>query len=123
MKKLFVKITIGYGADEKFTIDMEEAHKAYFLFNNPDKRGIFSNGVAMVGKNIHSIQPDYHATMGWNPTHKINGDDWNQMKSLGIDEEMKNFLSGAKDVARLAEKDIKLLEKPVSQAIGLLQIS
>lgn len=110
-----IKVTTGFGADEKFTIDAQEAHKAYYLFNNPDERGTFKNGVAITGSRIQGIMPDWHAIMGWNPTHKLNDDDWNEIKRHGIDTKMNNILSIARDVAKLAERNTQMLTEPLTQ--------
>ena len=75
MKDLKIKIITGFRKDQYYTIDAEEAHKAYYLFLNPEERGVFNNGVAMIGKNVQGIEPDYHATMGWNSTHTLDSDD------------------------------------------------
>jgi len=106
-----IKITTGFGDDEKFTIESNEAHKAYYLFNNPEKRGVFSNGVALSGKDIRSIQPDYHATMGWNPSHKLDDDDWNDIRKKGVDEQIEYILSKAKEISYLCEKQPELLNQ------------
>lgn len=115
-----IKITTGFSDDQKFTIDSEEAHKAYYLFNNPEKKGIFSNGVALIGKDIRSIQPDYHAEMGWNPSHRMDDDDWNELRAKEIDKKMRNILYEAKKASYLAEKNSKILNKPLSKIENLL---
>ena len=45
MKDLKIKIITGFRKDQYYTIDAEEAHKAYYLFLNPEERGVFNNGV------------------------------------------------------------------------------
>lgn len=110
-----IKISTGFSEDQKFTIGSEEAHKAYYLFNNPDKRGTFNNGVALVGRDIRSIMPDYNAEMGWNPTHKLDDDDWNELRTKGVDVKMRNLLEEAKKVSYLAEKNPQLLNIPLSE--------
>lgn len=114
-----IKITTGFSADEKFIIDSDEAHKAYYLFNNPEIRGTFSNGVAIIGKNIQGIQPAYNETMGWNPTHKLDDDDWNDIHSKGMDKKLSLCLEKARNVAKLAEKNLVLLETPLSEIKSL----
>ena len=106
--KFKVKVICGFRKEQEFTIDANEAHKAYYLFNNPDKRGTFDNGLAIKGTDIQRIEPDYNAVMGWNPTHQLTGDDWNELHSTGIMQKMKSIMSGAKEVARIGElEDLK----------------
>lgn len=115
-----IKIITGFRDDQHYTIDAEEAHKAYHLFLNPEKRGVFNNGVALVGKNIQGIEPDYHATMGWNISHKLDSDDWNELRSKGIDRQLQNILSTAKQLAYLAETEPRLMILPMSEAQKML---
>lgn len=109
-----IKITTGFSSDEKFTIYGEEAHKAYYLFNNPEKRGTFKNGVALIGRDIRSIQPDYNAEMGWNPTHKLDDYDWEEIRQKGVDIKMRDLLANAKEVSYLIEKNPQMLNEPLS---------
>lgn len=110
-----IKLVVGYRRDQEHSIDAEEAHKAYYLFLNPDKRGIFNNGLAIIGNQIQEIVPDYQGTMGWNPTHQLDSDDWNEIRSSGIDQKMRRFLEGAKDLSlRLSPLE---LNKPLSSLI------
>lgn len=119
MKNLKVKIITGYRENQHYTIDAEEAHKAYYLFLNPTKRGIFKNGVALIGQNIQGIEPDYHSTMGWNPTHRLGDYDWNDMRSKGIDTKLRDTLYLAKQVAQTeGEKSVNL---PLSEVRPLLK--
>jgi len=97
--KYKLKITTGFSDDQKFTIDGEEAHKAYYLFRNPEKRGVFSNGIALIGKNIQSIAPDWNATMGWNATHKLDDYDWDEINGSGVKEKMFALMGKAEDIA------------------------
>jgi len=117
----YIKIICGYREDQEHSIPLDEAHKAYRLFMNPTERAIFSNGLALKG--IKQIIPDYHATMGWNPTHKIDGYDLNEIKKLGIDREIQDGMKLAQNVAKLVEQkhDPELLSKPLSDCIKLLK--
>lgn len=115
-----IKITTGFSDDQKFTIESDEAHKAYYLFNNPDKRGTFSNGVALIGRDIRSIQPDYNAQMGWNPTHKLDDYDWEEIRNNGLDIKFRDLLAEAKQVSYLAEKNPRMLNEPLSDLKPLL---
>jgi len=80
-----IKLITGFRRDQYYTIDAEEAHKAYHLFLNPEQRGVFDNGVALKGENIQGIEPDYNSTMGWNADHVLEAEDWNEIKSKGVD--------------------------------------
>lgn len=99
MKKLKIKIITGFRLDQHYTIDAEEAHKAYYLFLNPKERGIFKNGVALIGAHIQGIEPDYNSTMGWNPDHVLTADDLNQIREQGVDGLLRDALYAAKEAA------------------------
>lgn len=99
MKNIKIKIITGFRKDQHYTINADEAHKAYYLFLNPEQRGVFKNGVAIIGNDIRGIEPDYNATMGWNTDHQLNGDDYNELKKKGIDTMMRDTLYLAKDTA------------------------
>lgn len=114
MRKLKVKIITGYRKDQSYTIDADEAHKAYYLFLNPSVRGIFSNGVALVGKDIRGIEPDYNATMGWNPAHKLDPYDWEEIRLNGVDTQLRDILSIARSSATTA-----MINKPLSEVVKL----
>lgn len=115
-----LKIITGFSDDEKFTIEAEEAHKAYHLFLNPEKRGVFNNGVAIVGSNIKAIKPDYNATMGWNASYKLTDDDWSDIRSKGVDVKLQEIISTASNVAKLADGKPELLQLPLSEASTFL---
>ncbi len=98
-----IKLICGFRKDQEHSIDAEEAHKAYYLFLNPASRGIFSNGLAIKGDQIQEIVPDYQGTMGWNPAHILDSDDWNEIRSKAVDKKMQHFLSSGKEIAQLGE--------------------
>jgi TPP-dependent 2-oxoacid decarboxylase len=116
MKSLQFKVITGFREDQFYTIDEQEIHKAYYLFMNPEARTIFSNGVALIGKNIHGIEPDYHATMGWNTTHKLETYDFAEMKEKGLLNKFTEIMSLGKQVASIA------LEKPELLTIDIHEI-
>lgn len=100
-----VKIICGFRKEQEYTINANEAHKAYYLFNNPDKRGTFEDGLAIKGKDIDRIVPDYNATMGWNHTHILSDDDYNELRLNGVMQKLQGILASAKEVARIGEAD------------------
>lgn len=108
-------ITKFRGADDtSYSIPAQEAHKAYYMFFNPDVRTVFSNGVALKGDDIERIVPDYHGTMGWNSSHKLTDDDWNDLKAKGIKDKLKKIITKAYKVAQLDNPQINL---PLTEAI------
>lgn len=98
--KYKIKVVCGFRKEQEFTIDANEAHKAYYLFNHPDKRGTFDNGLAIKGSDIQRIEPDYNATMGWNHTHQLTSDDWNELHSAGVMQKMLSIMATAKEIGR-----------------------
>lgn len=110
-----VKIITGFRRDQEHTVDGDEAHKAYFLFLNPDQRGVFKNGLAIRGDQIQEIVPDWNATMGWNEAHVLRAEDWNEIARSGVKRKMQTLLDAAREVASLANpQEFKV---PLSQLI------
>ena len=118
MENLKIKVITGFREDQYYVIDGNEAHKAYYLFMNPEERGLFKNGVAIIGKNIQGIEPAWNETMGWNPSHKIDNDDWNDIDKKSIKEKMRELLKEAKRVMPLIEKNKALLRINLSEIIS-----
>jgi hypothetical protein len=114
MKNLKVKIVTGFRDDQCYSIDAEEAHKAYRLFNNPDERAIFSDGLAIIGADIRKIEPDYIGTMGWNKGYVLTPDDYAEVSSKGIDCQIREVMEIAKEIAIQRPDLVKL---PLSEAI------
>lgn len=100
MKNLKVKIITGFRKEQSYTIEADEAHKAYYLFIHPEERGVFKNGVALIGQHIQGIEPDYHATMNWNPAHILDADDWFELRQKGIDRQLRDVIELAATVAK-----------------------
>ena len=117
MENLKIKVITGFREDQYYVIDGNEAHKAYYLFMNPEERGVFKNGVAVLGKNIQGIEPAWNETMGWNPTHKLDDDDWNEIHNTNIKAQMRELLIDAKKVMPLIHKNPALLQINLSQII------
>lgn len=115
MQNLKIKIITGFRDEQFMIIGSEEAHKAYYLFLHPEERAIFSNGVALIGKNIQEIVPAWNETMGWNPTHKLDGYDWEEIREKGIDRKLNSVLTQAKQVSYLMEKDKSIGLKSLSE--------
>ena len=112
---LKVKIITGFRKDQHHTIEADEAHKAYYLFFNPDKRAIFKNGLALIGADVRGIEPDYNATMGWNHTHELDDYDWNEIRGKGIDNKLRDLLYSAKNIAQSGNEKLLTLSLPEAQ--------
>ena len=117
MENLKIKVITGFREDQYYVIDGNEAHKAYYLFMHPEERGVFKNGVAVVGKNIQGVEPAWNETMGWNPTHELDDDDWNEIHKKGIQSKIRELLKEAKRVMPLIEKNNALLQINLSEII------
>lgn len=120
MKNLKIKIITGFRENQYYVIDGDEAHKAYYLFMHPEERGVFQNGVAIIGKNIQGIEPAWNETMGWNPSHKIDSDDWNEINSKGIKYQANELLSEARRIIPMVEQNTTLLQLNLSELIKKL---
>lgn len=104
-----IKITTGFRKDQSFSVPAEEAHKAYYLFFNPDARTVFSTGLALKGSDIQHIEPDWQGTMDWNPAHVLDTDDWNDIRRSGVQSDMRIMLERAQAVAKIGDpKDLAL---------------
>ncbi len=115
--KYFIKVITGFRDDQFVTIPMQEAHKAYYLFKHKEVSGVFDNGVALIGRNIQQIVPDYNSTMGWNPAHKLSTEDWADLRRCGVDSKMNFLLQKAKDVAVLIEDRSEVMKMSLSEAL------
>lgn len=114
-----IKIITGFRDEQYYVIEDYEAHKAYYLFNNPEARTIFENGVALIGKNIQGIEPAWNESMGWNPTHKLDDDDWNDIRRKGKDVKLRDILTEGKKIALLAEKNPQYLKMKMNEILEL----
>lgn len=114
--KYKIKVVCGYRKEQEFTINANEAHKAYYLFNNPDKRGTFDTGLAIKGSDIQRIEPDYNATMGWNHTYQLTNDDWTELNTNGIAKKLREVLSTAKIIS--SQLDVTELKTPLIDLVN-----
>ena len=130
VSKYKFKIVCGYRKDQEHTIDANEVHKAYFLFTNPEKKALFSNGLAVRGSDIQRIVPDYHATMGWNAGYNLTPADYEEIERSGVGRKMDKIAYMATEIARngkptdfgtpllaLVRGKYKALEKPLNQTL------
>lgn len=98
--KYKIKVVVGFRKDQEFTLDANEAHRAYYLFLNPDKRGTFANGLALKGSDIQRIEPDYHATKCYNHDYRLTGEDMRELAADGTVTKLNSIMVAAKEVAQ-----------------------
>lgn len=98
--KYYIRVICGYRKEQEYLVNANEAHKAYYIFTNPDKKAVFDDGLALKGSDIQRIVPDYNSAMGWNPNHQLTNEDWNELHSNGLMEKMQGIMSLAKEVAK-----------------------
>lgn len=118
--KYWITLHTGFNDDQKLDIPMQEAHKAYYLFKHPDERGVFDCGIAVIGKDIRQITPNWLKTMGWNNTHDLDNDDWNEIRHGGVEIKMRELIGKAKEVGDLLEEKPELSRMKLEKAIKLL---
>lgn len=100
--KYKIKLVCGYRKDQEFTIDANEAHKAYYLFANPDARAVFGTGLALKGSDIQRIEADYHATAGFAIEYRLVQEDWNDLQAQGVVAKLRDIMLNAREVAKTA---------------------
>ncbi len=117
--KLKLKLIVGFRKEQHYTIDADEAHKAYYLFLNPDKRAVFSNGVAVIGQDIRGIVPDYNAMMGWSPDYNLDSYDWGDFKIKKLKRECSEIMQKAKLVATqmISQGDMRKINIPLTEVL------
>lgn len=113
--KYKIKLVCGYRKDQEFTIDANEAHKAYYLFTNPDARAVFGTGLALKGSDIQRIEPDYHTTGGFNFDYKLNSEDMNALHRDGTVAKLRDIMVNAREIAKIAPQ--QHLNTPLSDLL------
>ena len=53
--------------------------------------------------------------MGWNPTHRLDDEDWNEMRKKGVDVKFRELLTQARHTSYLIEKNPEIISKPLSE--------
>lgn len=85
------------GFTDYIPIDSTEIEKAMYAFitGNPVA---FQDGATT---RIDRIVPDYHRAMGWNPGHKLEADDWNELARDGVKQSYDRALGIVRDRVQL----------------------
>ncbi len=100
------KIKTGYGVNDCIYISgLKDLEKAQFAFLTNAKT-IFDNGEVCRGQDIISIREDWHKEMGWNEiyrdeagtvrSYELGHDDWEDIRSKGIDKKYLGVFSEIK---------------------------
>lgn len=76
MKKLYFKAMRGWGEDF-VSFELKDLPKAIKAQSTGE---IFIANGTIAGNKIEMIIPDYHKTMGWNYSHRLEADDYAEIK-------------------------------------------
>ena len=113
------KIVTGFDASEYFEIDTEELARAYHCFLS-DGKMITKNGIALRGKNILRIEPNWNALMGWNKGYKPTAYDMTFIPKTKKDNAFKIMLLSKKRAATaLQENNTQLLTLKETDLLAL----
>ena len=118
--KYYIRVITGFREDQYVIIPMQEAHKAYYLFKHPEERGVFNCGIALIGRNIQEIRPEWNKTMGWNESHEIGYLDWEELKGKGVENKMRILIQAAKDVGDLVESKPQFMKIDLGYVLASL---
>ena len=114
-KELHYKVIWGF--DEERSTDIGESELIKALYAMSTKSKVYLGDILLDGKYIIAIKENYQKTMGWNPTHEMDSDDWNQLKTEGIDKLFAGKVYEAKQKVQdmIASKDLSLLRSETKQ--------
>lgn len=121
--KYYITVITGFREDQRVDIPLQEAHKAFYLFKHPEERGVFDCGVALIGRNIQEIKPNWNKTMGYNPEYELTTDDWNDIAGKGIKKKMQVLMETAKRVADMVEVNPQLMKQELGEIVKVLKLS
>ena len=89
---IYFKVFRGYGDDyvsiPEFSIDFETKRQVNMLekaiYAQLSGLVLVTSGGTVAGNKIEMIKPDYHKSMGWNYSYRLEADDWNTInRSIG----------------------------------------
>ena len=89
-------------------IDSRELEKAMFAFITKSPV-VFEKGAT---ERIDRIIPDLHKAMGWNPAHRLDADDYNELKHTGIEQQYERV------IGRVKERIQYLMETKQTHMVG-----
>lgn len=95
MAKLYFKAIHGFDAEDFLPIEADELEKAIYAHMTGSKAAFQSGSIS--GSIIQVVQPDYHRAMGWNQGHKLDADDYAELRQYRIDTAHQKFLAKIKE--------------------------
>jgi len=95
MVKPKYKVVYGYSADQEIPIEEKDLEKAIYAHMTKSRARL--NGIPISGENIITIVPDFHRTMGWNHSYRLQPSDHEEINRLGIGRHMINQITLAGD--------------------------
>jgi hypothetical protein len=109
----YFKVIKGFRTDEFIPIDETELDKAIYA-HLTGKVVSFNNG-SINGDAINSVMPDWHRAMGWNYGHIMQTDDWDEIRSKGIENKYAGAIGESKEKVQylIETNQLHLLGKPV----------
>ena len=116
---LYYKVYRDRDFNNYVPIDETELEKAQAAFRFGTSV-IFNSGAL---EKVGDILPDFNRTMGWNPSHKLENDDWSDIQNKGIENKLHSFSQLVKDKIDylIATKQEHLIGKNVDVE-GLKQV-
>lgn len=83
-RELYYKVIWGF--DEERTTDIGESELIKALYAMSTKSKVYIGDILLDGKYIIAIKENYQKVMGWNSTHEMTSDDWNEIRAVGVDK-------------------------------------
>lgn len=87
-------VRYGYGDEMTISIEEKDLEKAVYAWMS--QRKVNLTDALLDGKYIISITEDFHSPMGWNKSHKLEDEDWNQLRKSGVLDYYKDKINSAK---------------------------
>lgn len=111
----YFKVIKGFRTDEFIPIDETELDKAIYA-HLTGKVVAFNNG-SLNGDSINSVMPDWHRAMDWNYGYAMGADDWNEIRSRGVERKYAGAIGEAKEKVQylMQSNQLHLLGKEVPE--------
>lgn len=111
----YFKVIKGFRSDEFIPIDETELDKAIYA-HMTGKVVAFNNG-SINGSSINSVMPDWHKAMGWNYAHVMEVEDWDEIRSKGVERKYQGAIGESKEKVQylMQTNQLHLLGKEVPE--------